>query len=649
MTTQTVDKILDAFKNYTILNPHITMNITLSGKQSSFPQVQKFKSNWNNLDSVYHYSYKEFENLIISLRNDSITLYDFVKHIRLREASKLSKDEWNIPIIEIQHDKLLIRKLYDNLKKLANPREKLELPYDMRIKFRKKAIIERLNQWGIEVENIKYQLYNGNFKSEDEEVQFPYLFEVAEIKTVNHKHEIISGINSTPVKLESMENPDLFRWTSKGKDWTTSLISIILEEKCGYSRDDVKFKKPNTIVFMHLVSPRINWKGYGKVQIDFIPFHDLGDWIYNVCKGGTRDGRLKGRVTQIELLRNILLERYNAVQQNPRILIDDRWTPSDVWYGVRPQLLENRIKITPNTRSNLTAEIREICEREISVNMEELGIFAADRAQLYFNGYWHDVGFDDLHSLKHKGTDLIIIEKEGMAEALTPLADKHGLALLFTRGFATKYVRDLSELSKDAGCNTCVLSDYDASGILLASKLKVLRIGIDPKTIKYFNLERDEVDEPYEPKNHKSKIRSLVSDEEFEYLSHRRIEINSIKTKVGSEKFQKWVIDQLDEHFLTRNYNRAIEVPTMVKPNDLKELYAKIENELESYIKSESVKEVEELTDIVGFIDNVAQKRIDIEEGLKQLVTDNSKYQDLMHKFNQLVESHPFFNGRDKR
>ncbi len=149
-------------------------------------------------------------------------------------------------------------------------------------------------------------------------------------------------------------------------------------------------------------------------------------------------------------------------------------------------MLENDITITPNTRSNLTADIRKICEKEMGINMEELGIFAADRAQLYFDGSWHDVGFDDLHSLKQKGTELIIIEKEGITEGLTPLADKHGSALLFTRGFATKYVRDLSELSKDNGCNTCVLSDYDASGILLASKLKVPRIGIDPKTLKYF-------------------------------------------------------------------------------------------------------------------------------------------------------------------
>ena len=40
----------------------------------------------------------------------------------------------------------------------------------------------------------------------------------------------------------------------------------------------------------------------------------------------------------------------------------------------------------------------------------------------------------------------------------------------------------------------------------LQVRLKVPRIGIESKTLKYFNLEREEVDEPYDPKNRKSKI-----------------------------------------------------------------------------------------------------------------------------------------------
>jgi len=39
------------------------------------------------------------------------------------------------------------------------------------------------------------------------------------------------------------------------------------------------------------------------------------------------------------------------------------------------------------------------------------------------------------------GTDLLIIEKEGVVQVLTPFADKKGIALLNTRGFLTEYAQ----------------------------------------------------------------------------------------------------------------------------------------------------------------------------------------------------------------
>ena len=68
-------------------------------------------------------------------------------------------------------------------------------------------------------------------------------------------------------------------------------------------------------------------------------------------------------------------------------------------------------------------------------------------------------------------------------------------------------------------------------------------------------------------------------------MSRKRIEINSVKTKVGTEKLWEWIIYRLEDIFPNRNYNRAIDVPTVVKPDDLKEFYAKIENSIESHIE----------------------------------------------------------------
>ena len=92
-------------------------------------------------------------------------------------------------------------------------------------------------------------------------------------------------------------------------------------------------------------------------------------------------------------------------------------------------------------------------------SLNNVNIF--ERAQLYFKGIWHEVGFDYLERLMHMGTDLLIIEKEGVAQVLTPFADKKGIALLNTRGFLTEYASKLSELSANHSCNVAILSDFD--------------------------------------------------------------------------------------------------------------------------------------------------------------------------------------------
>ena len=97
------------------------------------------------------------------------------------------------------------------------------------------------------------------------------------------------------------------------------------------------------------------------------------------------------------------------------------------------------------------------------------------------------------------GTDLIIIEKEGAVEVLGPFADKYGIALLYTRGFLTEYALELSEKS---GSNIAILTDFDASGLLLASKLpgNIHRIGIDFQTLEDLEIDIESVQEKYKPK-----------------------------------------------------------------------------------------------------------------------------------------------------
>ena len=67
-----LNELKSCFYKYVILNPHVTMNITIDGICENFPQVQKIKSEWRNLHSVWNYSEKDFEYLISTMRCESL-------------------------------------------------------------------------------------------------------------------------------------------------------------------------------------------------------------------------------------------------------------------------------------------------------------------------------------------------------------------------------------------------------------------------------------------------------------------------------------------------------------------------------------------------------------------------------------------------
>lgn len=171
--TMTRESLMHTFYQFAMLNPHVTMNTSVDSIEHNYPRVQKIKLDWKNLHSIHSYSYRDFEDLIFSIKADNATLYDVITSIGLRESHFLGKEEFNIPIIFAKHDKNKIKNLYDSLKKTKPPREKLDLPYDMRVNRRKLALKKRLQQFGILVSRIKYNMINGTYTSLDGEIQFP--------------------------------------------------------------------------------------------------------------------------------------------------------------------------------------------------------------------------------------------------------------------------------------------------------------------------------------------------------------------------------------------------------------------------------------------------------------------------------------------
>ena len=174
------------------------------------------------------------------------------------------------------------------------------------------------------------------------------------------------------------------------------------------------------------------------------------------------------------------------------------WDQSHIFYTLRVILIAKGYENVDKSRQYITSQIKGVCweigleVRGKGFKRHELGINAAERAQLYSDNQVFGVTFGQLEELMKKGTDLLVIEKESIANALMGYANKMGVAILNTRGFLTEYAEELAELARENRCNIAVLTDWDSSGLVIASKLpKAYRIGIDEKTLEKLELSKE--------------------------------------------------------------------------------------------------------------------------------------------------------------
>ena len=382
----------------------------------------------------------------------------------------------------------------------------------MNKKAREKALEKRLKQvYKIEEDSFIYKRfdrYYENPNSGNNGVQFPYKLEIIIAKSPILDEKLltlIESLNFSPsIHSHSLFNANepIFIWDTKDKTkiWHGYSVAEILQD-CGYSIvDEKKHTKPSNLVIINLISPRIDYRSHSKSNIELKPFASMSQDIYNFCKSLSprnkkkKDGICGGNEgTMIYHLRNSLIRRYYDVKNNPDLIKTDRWNQSTVFYRLRPILIEKGI---PVNRKSITGAIDRVCKNDLpkKCKRHEIGIITAARAQLYFNGKSHGVSIDEISNLREMGTDLVIIEKEGAVEVLGPFADKYGIALLYTRGLLTEYALELSEKS---GSNIVILTDFDASGLLLASKLpgNIRRIGVDFQTLEDLEIDIESVQE----------------------------------------------------------------------------------------------------------------------------------------------------------
>lgn len=307
-----------------------------------------------------------------------------------------------------------------------------------------------------------------------------------------------------------------------------------------------------------------------------------------------------------------------------------------LWYLMLPLMEKFHIDVTREWFKTL---VKKICDKA-GVTRAEIGIITGARAELYFNGSWESVSFDAIDSLAEKGTDLVFIEKQGIIDELVEHADKYGVALVNSRGYVTEYAHHLMSAAKEEGANVIVMTDYDLSGINLASKCPddIPYITMDDTALEYFGLDRDDPEISVEATNKQllDHVKEIVKNDsrfenvDIEFLSNKRIEINAVIAKVGDERFWKFITDRLNELYPTRNYNRAIELPSKDNEADETDLYPKAIRKFMLHIREVTRKVVEdtekqieeEQNEVEGFLDVSEQRQKNKDRVMKVISED---------------------------
>jgi 5S rRNA maturation endonuclease (ribonuclease M5) len=657
--------------------------------------------------------------------SDPLNVYNELIHTKFREGYTLQKgvEFERLTFGQLKQDNSKIEDIYQLLRKhessigqrLSTSSRDIELPFDLNKKIREDSLCDRFRQVfnDKEIEGYTYRLIPGYFGPEQKHPEeYPFLLEVFlveskpkykieeedyddddddkeedededEYNSNEKKLHLSQSVNFSPTMyLDSLNDEDsdsevfVYQNNDDGKIETSYGIKDILRN-CGYDTDNNGHRRLIDYAFVNLISPRIEYIGGGKVRLELKPFGSVGQGLYDFIKSPKLKGKPKNSKDPMrqELKDLIYRERhpYKIATGKLNVKDLDPWDQSHIFYTLRVILIDKGYENVDASRQYITSQIKSVCW-EIGIEVRgkgfkrhELGINAAERAQLYSDNKVYGVTFVELEELMKKGTDLLVIEKESIANLLMSYANAKGVSILNTRGFLVENAEELADLAEKEGCNIAILTDWDSSGLVIASKLpKAYRIGIDEKTLEKLKLDKENVEEKVQPQKkkgkkkkkdtHLPKLKKISQDqipkpytkEEWNrmvrYLEEntnaegkkirKRIEINSVITAVGKEKLWDYIKEELERVFTKRDYNRAISIPEYVIPEDFELFQKKVIEYITEFQKPIKEGWMERLRNNThkGLLDVNLYKKI-IEEEMRNHIDEDEFYNWIKEEF----------------
>ena len=152
-----------------------------------------------------------------------------------------------------------------------------------------------------------------------------------------------------------------------GQSLNNRFVLDSILEHYGYSINKKNCKKPHSLILINLVSPKLNYRSYGKSRIDFSPFASaIAETTIKACMGGGRGS--DGKPAKNSVLLDILRDRKDKWESmDPMERIKNWWTMSDVFYATRKKLIDYGYTNDEINRNYITNPIkRETGNSELS-------------------------------------------------------------------------------------------------------------------------------------------------------------------------------------------------------------------------------------------------------------------------------------------
>jgi hypothetical protein len=610
-------------------------------------------------DSIWYHKPGEFREFIKTIRDKSMTVFDALAGFR--EVKCLPARYKQMTIAELASNSKEIQTLYKALRSGMEAESKLKLPYKR--KAREVEIIQDIaDAYDIDKEKAKSRVVTGHYNDGDRQFNYAIEIAVAPRKGIDEnvkdagKVDFIGNINDTP-SIDGGEgyfSGGDYQWKDPktGYSLDASSVKEILSE-CGFNSTDwISKRRVPSVVYLNLKTPVPEWLGAaGKTHINLNPYakniaQNLADlakkmpsyhgkgYAARVITYSTKDPTQEGKNYLVDFLR----ERRRLVTADPSIKTKRRVTQQGVWYLIEKKMVANGFE-PPRSWAKTREYLVDLIPKAIkelwpggNITREDLGIIAGARAMMHFDGAEYPVSKDNILRLANtKTTDMIIIEKEGIADAVVEYADEYKVALVFTRGRFVNYVKELIKEASARGITNVkiwVVTDYDVDGIEIAKEApNVPRIGVDRSTIKwlqkngYPNLKLEDVEESHYTKYAESRTRDS-------YLWNKRIEIDAILAKVGGEGLWKYLMHQITTKAPIRNYIPIIEKPEMeeVYPEDISQALSDAHDFADAFAEGKWKKiQDEELKEVKGELLKTKEKLDAIKESMTQVLEENRK------------------------